>query len=568
MLLLDIVLLLFLAIVTLVQLVFFWLPIGNESSIVRRLPFITFGIIGLNVLIFFATLPALHHEETQLVEEYQEIQYILERNPELLYDAKVKEKLIEAHIATEEELAAYDSAVAGQRDESVTPSFLEEMERQQQRAALEARLDSFKNIRESGVFYSFGISPNGNWKVHQLVTHMFLHVNFIHLLGNVFFFFAVGFNLEDFWGRGLFTAFYFAGGLVACLPQLIFPESVPAVGASGAVSAVMGAFLVRLPKTKIRIGWVFTPYLFGYLIWMRGRRFFEIVSLLLSFKLWEATKTAIVYLTIAPYVDTYNLITRRPLNIPAYVFLPYYFMVQVASLWVEKRSGSASGVAFSVHIAGFAFGALFAYALKSAKVEERYIHPHIEQKISFTASTTLSDSLELMDRGDVLNAERKLQGQLSKNPQDISALMALGQVYQKTGNFEQLNSTYARLIRCYLAQGDKEAALYAYDALLSAFPDNAVNPRIFVRDWLTICEHLREMGMVREASVEFERIVHAYPDDPLAIRACLQGGEAALTVNDKERALSLFERARLMNPQGSYQIRLERGLASCGRANT
>jgi membrane associated rhomboid family serine protease len=562
--LLDALIIIFLVIVSIVQLVFFWLPIGNEQSLVRRLPMITFGIIGLNVLIFVGTLFPVHGQEQELMEKYQEIVEILERNPDLLADKDVKQRLVDAHIARPKESDDDEPETrdVAERDEAI-PEWLRGLHRPDDRIRLNEKLDEFREIAESGVHFRFGIAPNGSWKIHQLLSHMFIHGDIFHLLGNMFFFFAVGFTLEDLWGRGLFATFYFAGGLAACLPVIIFPNDAVMFGASGAVSAVMGAFLVRLPKTKIRIGWAFTPHLFFYLVWMRFRRLFDILALLGGFKIADAIKSTLVYFTVAPYIDIYNLIIRRSLNIAAYIFLPYYFIVQVASLWWEKKSGQPSGIAFSVHIAGFVFGALFAFILKASKVEEKYIHQRIEEKITFTASSAVTESLDLIDKGDVALAERKLQAQLLKNPEDVNAIMSLAQLYKKTENYEQLNNMTSRLIRYYLSHGDKEAALYAYDGLLSSFPDNAVNPKIYVRDWMTICEYLREMEMVREASVEYERIVKAYPDDPLALRACLQGGEAALLVNDKERAVRLFEHAMTMNPTGSYRMRLERGLAGC-----
>src|SRR5262249_20676551 len=145
----------------------------------------------------------------------------------------------------------------------------------------------------------------------------------------------------------------------------------------------------------------------------------------------------------------------------------------------------------------------------------------------------------------------------------INAIMALIQVYQRTLNYAQLNLMYGRLIRHHLANDDKEAALYAYDGLLSSFPDDAVAVTIPVRHWLTLCEYLREAEMNREAAVEYERLVEAYPNDALTIHACVQGGEAALLAHDNARALKLFEHAESMNPKAPMLGRVENGLERC-----
>ncbi len=539
---LNIIFIIFLVITIIIQIIFFWIPIGNENSTVRRVPMITFSIIALNVLMFLGSYTILSRQQTQIQEEYAEIHEFLERNPMLLYDKEARQRLIDAQIATKEEFDAYDEAKKQAQtgrgrgrnfddyeieDEEI--NIITAMHLAALRIELDSKIRAFEKVRNSNLYYSLGIAPNGNWKTYQLLTHMFMHGGWLHLIGNMFFFFAIGFSLEDLWGRSLFAGFYLIGGVAACLPQLIFPESVPAIGASGAVSAAMGAFLVRLPKTKIKIGWVLLLFLIPNIIrfLIHGRRFFGVV------------------------------------NIPAFVFLPYYFMVQVASFWVEKQNGGSSGVAFSVHIAGFVFGALFALALKASKIEEKYISPKIEGKISFAASPALTQAFEHLDRGELAMAERKLHTHLQQQPHDAEAMMVLVQVYQRSENYDGVNMTSARAIRYHLSQGDKEAALYAYDALLSAFPENAVKAKLPVRDWMAICEYLREIEMLDAASFEYERLAKTCPDDPLAIRAYIQGGETAILAKDYGRAMKLFETARQMNPPEAFQIRIQAGINKC-----
>ena len=82
-----------------------------------------------------------------------------------------------------------------------------------------------------------------------MFTSMFLHVNLLHLVGNLIFLWIFGNNIEDRLGRLWFIGFYFAGGIIAVVTQvLIDPTSeVPMIGASGAISAVLGAYLVLFP---------------------------------------------------------------------------------------------------------------------------------------------------------------------------------------------------------------------------------------------------------------------------------------------------------------------------------
>src|SRR5271165_2441711 len=99
---------------------------------------------------------------------------------------------------------------------------------------------------------------------HRLITiltSMFMHASWSHILGNMVFLWAFGPQIEDTMNPLRYAAFYLAGGVVAMLAQIAAdPASrIPCLGASGAIAAVMGAFLVTYPRDKIRtvlfFGW-------------------------------------------------------------------------------------------------------------------------------------------------------------------------------------------------------------------------------------------------------------------------------------------------------------------------
>jgi membrane associated rhomboid family serine protease len=87
-----------------------------------------------------------------------------------------------------------------------------------------------------------------------ILTAMFMHGSWSHIIGNMIFLWAFAPEIEDAMGRGRYLAFYLVGGLVAMLAQILAdPHStVPNLGASGAIAAVMGAFLVTYPRDQIR----------------------------------------------------------------------------------------------------------------------------------------------------------------------------------------------------------------------------------------------------------------------------------------------------------------------------
>jgi len=144
---------------------------------------------------------------------------------------------------------------------------------------------------------------------------MFMHASWIHILGNMLFLFIFGNNVEDVMGRLRFVLFYLAGGFVAALAQTwatlhwsgAVAASIPNVGASGAVAAVLGAYFVLLPRARV------VTLLFGFLPWRLSAGFFLIVWFLLQ--LWEA-----------------NFSLTHP--------------------------SQGGGVAFAAHVGGFLFGVL------------------------------------------------------------------------------------------------------------------------------------------------------------------------------------------------------------------
>lgn len=98
--------------------------------------------------------------------------------------------------------------------------------------------------------------------LHTLATSMFLHGDFMHLLGNMLFLWVFADNIEATIGSPRFLLFYALGGLAAVAGHIYFnmESLVPMVGASGAISAVMGAYLVMFPKSRIKLLFLIFPF--------------------------------------------------------------------------------------------------------------------------------------------------------------------------------------------------------------------------------------------------------------------------------------------------------------------
>jgi len=144
-----------------------------------------------------------------------------------------------------------------------------------------------------------------------LLTSMFMHGSWLHIIGNMIYFWAFGPEIEDAMGRGRFLAFYLLGGLIAMLAQVLaMPASTtPNLGASGAIAAVMGAFLVTYPRDRI--------------------------------------KTALFFLLFI-----------RIAFVPASLLIGFWFLMQLFSAGAVTQSVQTGGVAYLAHIGGFLFGVI------------------------------------------------------------------------------------------------------------------------------------------------------------------------------------------------------------------
>lgn len=151
--------------------------------------------------------------------------------------------------------------------------------------------------------------PSSAWA--NIFTAMFLHGGWFHLINNMWFLFIFGANVEARMGSIRYLIFYLLGGAAAGLLQTyILPSSdVPMIGASGAIAAVLGAYLILFPRSRIA--------------------------------------------SLVPIFFIFTLV-----EIPAFVFLVFWFLSQLYSGLFAVQGGGASGIAWWAHIGGFIFGVI------------------------------------------------------------------------------------------------------------------------------------------------------------------------------------------------------------------
>src|SRR5205085_7626297 len=133
------------------------------------------------------------------------------------------------------------------------PVTLDEPTRQLEQGHLDSLVEDFQAHAEGSLLRRFGLVPSRGLLQPGWLTHMFLHFGWLHIIGNLFFFYLVGPLLEDLWGRAFFAGFYLLGGLVAALAHFALdPHSTTMMaGAYGAIAACIGAFAGRCASRRI-----------------------------------------------------------------------------------------------------------------------------------------------------------------------------------------------------------------------------------------------------------------------------------------------------------------------------
>src|SRR4029453_11608127 len=162
----------------------------------------------------------------------------------------------------------------------------------------------------------------------HLITSMFLHGSWMHLLGNMWFLWLFGNNVEDVMGRFRFVVFYLLCGLTAALAQVITnpASAIPMVGASGAISGVMGGYLLLFPQVR-----VFCLLVLGFFV--------------------------------------------SSVALPAWMMLVYWLAIQFVS-GLAAFGGDVGGVAFWAHVGGFGAGLI----LVKLFVNSEYLAAHRSQQ--------------------------------------------------------------------------------------------------------------------------------------------------------------------------------------------
>ena len=410
------------------------IPYGHENTTVRRLPWVTFSLMGLCVVVFVVMSFSQNGGGARATEDLSEFFQYLTLHPYLDIDPEV-ESFILRHVPEEEFRAFLEFSRESGARKPTSP---------RQLAAEQAKLDeisskilaSLDEVKQSP-FFRFGLVP-ANFEPHALITYQFLHGGWLHLFGNLFFLFLAGPFIEDMWGRPLFAGFYLvAGAFSAVMFAARYPAlDVPLIGASGAVAGVMGAFLVRFWKTKIRFF-----YWFGFI-----------------------------------FTGTFMA--------PAWLMLPLWFLRELLfaqAMDVMAPASGGGGVAHWAHVWGFGFGCLMAFAMAHWKIAERFIHHSIESKITVVDNTSIERAMETAAAGKTDEAVRMLSSDLEKQPDSVDAAVALWNLSLERGSPREAAPHMMRIFQTAARSGDPDLILAHWQDVMNILPDLELEPALGVR---------------------------------------------------------------------------------------
>ncbi|MGK2855817.1 MAG: rhomboid family intramembrane serine protease, partial [Thermoanaerobaculia bacterium] len=326
--------------------------------------------------------------------------------------------------------------------------------------------------------------------IRTLVTSMFVHVDFWHLHGNLLFFVATAPFLEDVYGRIAFPILYFFGGFAAAAMQIGTNASseAPMVGASGAVAAVMGAYLIRFHRTRLRF---------------------------------------LVFFVIARFI-----------TLPAWVVLPLWFLTQLA---FGLTADESAGVAFSAHVGGFGFGLAFGALFFAFGLEAKYIAPRVEEQTSWSQSSDVVLAARAQQIGDFPRASALVSRVVAKEPANLEAHRIGYEVAVEMREIATAERHALKLLDLYGSLGDMELVRAFVMESLSDLGEDASE------GYLSRAARLLErLGEPRDAVHLYERVANGAGREEARIQALVRAAIVSRGMGDVPRARQMLERAKAL----------------------
>jgi len=337
---------------------------------------------------------------------------------------------------------------------------------------------------DAGILYAAAFKAADPTIATALVS-LFLHAGLLHLLGNLVFLSVFGPPLESRLGIARYLIAYLACGWLSNLAQAAAilawtPDlaAVPIVGASGAVSGLMGLFAVRLYFARLR-------FVSATVLFLHG--------------------------TVRP--------TR--FTLPAPVGIGLWFLLSLAT----QAAGASPETAMTAHLSGAAFGALFGLVMGLAP------EGRLESKLARGA--------RYAERGEWYAALGEYEDYLVARPHDPEALAHAGRLLRVAQQGSKACDRFILAIQVWLRRGEAEAACDAYEEMRRLLGQAAVLPPV---EQLRVARALEELGRPSEASRAYEAYGRTFPERHAAALALLRSADIERrALNNPGRARYIYE---------------------------
>ncbi len=481
-------------------------PTGHENLEGRRWPYWSIAFVALNSLVFLATQGTIERDYMAVLELKRDIVVIYLQNPRGA-TPEVEELVQSFETSFGEEfkrLQQWTKAERAYREDERA------WNRRGGNAALAEKLRQLEEAQARSVVETYAFSPTERRGI-TYVTANFLHGGWLHLIFNMWFLWLAGAVLEDAWGRFIYPIFYFASGAAALYAHAaMFPDNMlPVIGASGAVAGLMGAFLIRFPRTRIN---------FVFMFWFG----------------------------IRPFVHRFRA--------PAYFMLPLWLITQL--FWASV-TGEGAGVAYWAHIGGFVFGGVLALGLWATGVEKR-INEAIEAEVAWSHDPRLVKAVELIDQDQPAPAVAQLQELLREQPGLADAYTQLLRVHRMKNDAKAEQETLATLCNLSLKNKSFEAA---WDYYLEY--QAAGGKKLPGQHWLKLCRALESQQHWVQAAQEYEKLANAHSDDRISIVALVAAAQVHMKrLDNRFEAARLYKQAQVSPlPHRDWETTIRQGLA-------
>jgi len=463
------------------------IPLRPENSRGRRLPYATITIIALSALLFLVGHYSLDEQFNRLAELQSHTVRLAAAYPDAslsLGQQELVSNFRRSQRATWDQFASAERNPEDKWEADMRQSTPDQVK--QEMTNLGSQLDQ---MRQSTIF-QFGLAAQRPTLI-SFITANFIEGGWLHLILDLWFLYLVGMVLEGVWGAPLFAGIYLVSGIGGLIVQALANRSgmVPVIGASGAVAAMLGAFLVQFSTSKVQLG------------------FFYLRPKLLRF------------------------------SSPAYAMLPVWVVGQFISNRMLHESGGAS---YWSQIGGFAIGLTLGSILHYSGIAKKMEQAN-EAQVSWSADPRIVKASDYLEENNIDSAIAELQAQIKDKPDCIEAWELLPSLYWKKGNVPDHQAALETVCRLHVKNKNFEAAWQDYEDYAAAGGGTSTLP---CATWFELCRNAEDQQNWDRASTEYENLAKAYPTERASVLSLISAARIHLRLGNFQHAKELYASAQ------------------------